>query len=85
MRPPPALARRCIRDPLWPLLAVAAAAAFLVAAVAGGLAWPVTRRARVGRLALLAALYLVLDAGLVVACAALWIAHPVAARRDAQR
>jgi 1-acyl-sn-glycerol-3-phosphate acyltransferase len=77
--------RRWLRDPLWPLIAAVLAAVFLVVAVAGGLAWPVTRRARAGRFALLAAFYLVLDAGLLVGCAALWAAHPVAGRRDGEQ
>jgi 1-acyl-sn-glycerol-3-phosphate acyltransferase len=77
--------RRWLRDPLWPLIAAVLAAVFLLVAVAGGLAWPVTRRARAGRFALLAAFYLVLDAGLLVACAALWAAHPVAGRRDGEQ
>lgn len=77
--------RRWIRDPFWPLIAVVLAALFLLVAVAGGLAWPVTRRARLGRLALLAAFYLLLNAVLLVGCATLWIAHPVAGRRDGER
>jgi 1-acyl-sn-glycerol-3-phosphate acyltransferase len=85
VRPPPTVVRRCVIDPLWPLLAVVLAAVFLVVAAVGGLAWPVTRRARAGRLALLAAYYLILNAGLLIACAGLWAAHPVAARRDAGR
>jgi 1-acyl-sn-glycerol-3-phosphate acyltransferase len=85
MRPPPAWVRRWARDPLWPPLAVLLAAVFLVLAAAGGLAWPVTRRAPAARLGLLAALYLVLDAGLLVACGALWLAHPLPSRRDGER
>ena len=77
--------RRWIRDPCWPLIAAVLAAAFFLVAVVGGLAWPVTRRARAGRLGLAAALYLVLNAGLLMGCAALWVAHPVAGRRDGQR
>ena len=77
--------RRWIRDPCWPLIAAVLAAAFFLVAVVGGLAWPVTRRAPAARLGLLAALYLVLNAGLLVGCAALWVAHPVAGRRDRQR
>jgi 1-acyl-sn-glycerol-3-phosphate acyltransferase len=77
--------RRWIRDPFWPLIAAVLAAVFLLVAVVGGLAWPVTRRGRAGRLGLLAAFYLVLNAGLLVGCAALWVAHPVAGRRDRER
>jgi 1-acyl-sn-glycerol-3-phosphate acyltransferase len=85
VRLPPVAVRRWAIDPLWPLLAVVLAAVFLLAAAVGGLAWPVTRRARAGRLALLAAFYLILNSGLLIACAALWVAHPVAARRDGER
>lgn len=85
MRLPPVAVRRWIRDPFWPLIAAVLAVLFLLVAVVGGLAWPVTRRARAGRLGLLAAFYLVLNAGLLVGCAALWVAHPVAGRRDGER
>jgi 1-acyl-sn-glycerol-3-phosphate acyltransferase len=85
VRLPPAAVRRWVRDPLWPLIAAVLAALFLLVAVVGGLAWPVTRRARAARLALLAAFYLVLNAGLLVGCAALWAAHPVVGRRDRER
>jgi 1-acyl-sn-glycerol-3-phosphate acyltransferase len=85
VRLPPVAARRWLLDPLWPLIAAVLAAVFLLVAVAGGLAWPVTRRARAGRLALLAAFYLVLNASLLVGCAALWAAHPVAGRRDGEQ
>jgi 1-acyl-sn-glycerol-3-phosphate acyltransferase len=82
---PPTAVRRWVIDPLWPLLAVVLAAVFLLVAVVGGLSWPVTRRARAGRLALLAAYYLILNTGLLLGCAGLWLAHPVAARRDRER
>jgi 1-acyl-sn-glycerol-3-phosphate acyltransferase len=85
VRPPPTAVRRCAIDPLWPLLAVVLAAVFLVVAAVGGLAWPVTRRRRVPRLALLGALYVLVDAILLVACAGLWLRHPVAAARDDER
>ena len=85
MKLPPAGVRRWLIDPAWPLLAVVLAAVFLLVAAVAGLSWPVTRRARAGRLALLAAYYLILNAGLLVGCAGLWVAHPVAARRDGER
>jgi 1-acyl-sn-glycerol-3-phosphate acyltransferase len=85
VRLPPRAVRRCLRDPLWPLLAALLAVVFLLVAVAGGLAWPVTRRARAARLGLLAAYYLVLNVTLLVRCAALWVAHPVAGRRDGEQ
>lgn len=85
MRPPPAPVRRAVLDPLWPPLAAALTALLLLAAAVGALAWPVTTRRRVPRIALLAALYLAVDAGLVLACAGLWLRHPVASRRDERR
>jgi 1-acyl-sn-glycerol-3-phosphate acyltransferase len=56
----------------------------LVAAVSM-LAAPLTRRRRLLRFALLGALYLVLDASLVVRCTALWLRQPLASRRDPAR
>ena len=82
MRPPPASVRRTVVDPLWPLVAIAATALLLVVAAIGALAWPVTRRRRVPRLALLGALYLALDVGLLLACAGLWLRHPAPGRDD---
>jgi len=43
--------RRWVLDPLWPLLALVLVAALLVTALLGAVTWPVTRRARVARLA----------------------------------
>jgi 1-acyl-sn-glycerol-3-phosphate acyltransferase len=85
MRPPPAAFRRTVLDPLWLPLAAAVAALFLLVAAAGALPWLVTRRGRVPRLALLAVLYLLLDASLLAACTALWLRHPAATRRDDER
>jgi 1-acyl-sn-glycerol-3-phosphate acyltransferase len=85
MRPPPVLVRRAVLDPLWPPAAVVLAALLLVVAAAGAVTWPVTGRGRISRLALLAALYVLLNAGLLVACAALWLRHPVPGRRDGER
>lgn len=85
MRPPPTAVRRTLIDPMWPLVATALAVVFLLVAAISAIAAPLTRRRRLLRLALLAALYLSLDAGLVVCCAVLWIRHPVSARRDQVR
>jgi 1-acyl-sn-glycerol-3-phosphate acyltransferase len=85
VRPPPAGVRRAVLDPLWLPVAAALAALLLVVAAVGGLAWPVTRRRRVPRLALLGALYVLVDAIMLVACAGLWLRHPVAAARDEER
>ena len=83
MRPPPVVVRRAILDPLWPVLAAVLAAIFLLAAAAGAIAAPLTRHRRLLRLALFGALYLVLDATLVLCCAGLWLRHPWPGRRDA--
>jgi len=63
-------------DPVWPLLATGLAVVFLLVAAVSAVAAPLSRRRRLLRLALLGALYLILDAGLVVCCAALWLRHP---------
>lgn len=85
MRPPPAAIRRAVIDPIWPFLAAALALVFLLVAAASAVAAPLTRRRRLLRLALLGALYLALDAGLVVCCAALWLRYPRARHRDQAR
>lgn len=85
MRPPPALVRRAVIDPIWPAIATALAVCFLLVAAAAAVVAPLTRRRRLVRLALLGALYLAMDAGLVVCCAALWLRHPRASRRDEAR
>jgi 1-acyl-sn-glycerol-3-phosphate acyltransferase len=85
MRPPPLRVRRAVLDPLWPPAAVVLAILLLVVAAAGALTWPFTRRGRTARLALLAALYVILNAGLLIACTGLWLAHPAPSRRDEQR
>jgi 1-acyl-sn-glycerol-3-phosphate acyltransferase len=78
VRPPPLLVRRALIDPLWVPLAVITAAAFAVVAL---LCLPFGRRRRVPRLAAMAAVYLLVDVGMIVGCAALWLRHPVASRR----
>jgi 1-acyl-sn-glycerol-3-phosphate acyltransferase len=85
MKPPPVLVRRAILGPVWPVLAAALAALFLLAAAAGAVAAPFTRRRRVLRLSLFGALYLVLDAILLLCCAAVWLRHPLPGRRDPDR
>jgi 1-acyl-sn-glycerol-3-phosphate acyltransferase len=85
VRPPPVPLRRAVLDPAWPLLAAALGVIFLAVALAGVLAWPLDRRIRVTRLALLAALYLGLNAALLTGCGVLFLRHPVAARRDRDR
>ncbi len=85
MRPPPTVVRRALLDPVWPVLAAAMAAMFLLVAAIGGLVAPLTRRRRAMRLALFAALYLLLDATLLICCAALWLRYPLPGRRDQAR
>jgi 1-acyl-sn-glycerol-3-phosphate acyltransferase len=82
VRPPPTAIRRAVIDPVWPAIAALVALVFLLVAAVSALAAPLTRRPRLLRFALLGALYLVLDAYLVVGCATLWLRYPLAGRRD---
>lgn len=82
MRPPPTAIRRAVIDPLWPPIAAVMALVFLLVAAVSALAAPVTKRRRALRFALLFALYLILDAGLLLGCAALFLRYPVPRRRD---
>ncbi len=81
MRPPRLLVRRGLIDPLC--IPVAVALAFLLVALAAValLAAPLGSRRRIPRLALFGALYVLIDAWLVLRCAGLWLRHPIAARR----
>jgi 1-acyl-sn-glycerol-3-phosphate acyltransferase len=81
MRPPHRLVRRIVVDPLWVPVAAALAGLFLVAACASVVVAPLATRRRFARLALFGALYVLVDASLLVGCACLWLAHPVPARR----
>jgi 1-acyl-sn-glycerol-3-phosphate acyltransferase len=78
MRPPPLLIRRAVIDVVWMPLALVLAVAFTILAL---VAVPFGRRRRVPRLALMAALYALVDAAMVVGCAALWLRYPLAGRR----
>jgi len=78
VRPPPLIVRRALIDPVWVPAALVLAAAFGVVALLG---LPFGRRRRVSRLAAMAAVYLLVDVGMIVACAALWLRHPIPARR----
>jgi hypothetical protein len=80
MKPPPLLVRRAIIDPVWIPFAVVLAAVFAALAVIGLVVLPLGRH-RLPRFALSAALYLLLDASLVLRCALLWLRHPVPGRR----
>jgi 1-acyl-sn-glycerol-3-phosphate acyltransferase len=72
-------------DPIWLPFGTACALLLLGAAALAGLAAPLTRRRRVLRLALFGALYLAIDVGLVISCAALWLRYPIAKLRDQAR
>jgi 1-acyl-sn-glycerol-3-phosphate acyltransferase len=85
MRPPPALFRRAIVDPLWPPVAAVLIVLLTVVAAVAGLAWPLSRRRRLLRLALFAVVYIFADASMVVAAAVLWLRRPVASWRDTER
>ncbi len=85
MRPPPTVVRRAVIDPVWPPVAAAVALVLLLVAAVSALAAPLTSRRRLLRFSLLGALYLILDASLVVCCAVLWLRRPLASRRDAAR
>jgi len=85
VRPPPTVVRRAVIDPLWLPVAAALTALLLLLAAASALVAPLTRRRRLLRLALFGALYVVLDAGLMVCCMGLWLRHPLASRRDTAR
>jgi 1-acyl-sn-glycerol-3-phosphate acyltransferase len=80
MKPPPLLVRRAVIDPVWIPLAVVLAALFVAVALVGLVILPLGRH-RLPRFALFAALYLLLDASLILGCALLWLRHPVPGRR----
>jgi 1-acyl-sn-glycerol-3-phosphate acyltransferase len=82
MRPPPVLVRRAVVDPLWLPVAAVFMVLFALVAAVSGLAWPLTRRRRVLRLALYAVIYLFADICLVAGAAIIWLRWPVAAWRD---
>jgi 1-acyl-sn-glycerol-3-phosphate acyltransferase len=82
MRPPPAIVRRAVVDPVWVPLALILAILLAACAAATALVAPLSRRRRLPRLCLFAALYLSVDASLVVCCAATWLRYPLASRRD---
>jgi len=85
VRPPARVLRRTAIDPVWLPLGIAVAVLLVAMAAVAALAAPLTRRRRLVRLALFGALYLVIDVGLVIGCAALWLRHPMAKQRDGTR
>jgi 1-acyl-sn-glycerol-3-phosphate acyltransferase len=82
MRSPPVLVRRLVIDPLWIPVAAAGVLLFLLAAWVAAAMAPMSLRRRLPRLAVFGALYLAVDAGLLICCAGLWVRHPLPARRD---
>jgi 1-acyl-sn-glycerol-3-phosphate acyltransferase len=82
MRPPNAAIRRAVIDPAWVPVAIVLTVVLLAAGLASTLAMPLSRRRRPLRLALFGAFYLLLDACLVLVCAALWLRHPIPRHRD---
>jgi 1-acyl-sn-glycerol-3-phosphate acyltransferase len=82
MRPPPALIRRAVLDPIWIPLAAGLAVVLTALAAVATLVAPLSRRRRLPRLCLFGALYLTMNASLVVCCAAFWLRYPLARRRD---
>lgn len=82
MRPPPVAVRRSVIDPVWIPIAAVLVVMLLLTAGIGLVGAPLDRRLRVTRLALFAALYLALNAGLVLCCMALWLRHPIRSRRS---
>ncbi len=85
MNPPPVLVRRALVDPLWIPVAAVLIVLLLLAAGLALLAAPVCPRRRVLRLSLFGALYVTIDAALLVACAVLWLRHPLPRWRDEMR
>jgi len=85
MRPPNAVIRRAVIDPAWVPVALVLSALLLAAGLAGTMALPLSRRRRPLRLGLFGAFYLLVDACLVICCAALWLRHPLPQRRDPDR
>jgi 1-acyl-sn-glycerol-3-phosphate acyltransferase len=73
MRLPPRPLRRVVIDPAWVLLAAPLAAVLSVVAALGLAVMPLSRTRRVPRLACYAAVYLLVDAGIIVGCAVLWL------------
>jgi 1-acyl-sn-glycerol-3-phosphate acyltransferase len=89
MRPPPVAVRRCVIDPVWIPVAAGLAMIFaliaLASAAAAVLAAPLRIRMRPLRVSAYAALYLTVDAVIVLCCAALWLRQPMPGRRDQAR
>jgi 1-acyl-sn-glycerol-3-phosphate acyltransferase len=72
-------------DPLWIPLALGLAVLLVLTAATGTLIMPLSRQRRLPRLSLFGALYLVLNAGMVLCCAACWLRYPIRRFRDPAR
>jgi 1-acyl-sn-glycerol-3-phosphate acyltransferase len=79
------IVRRAVLDPIWIPLAVGIALVLMTVAAAGTLVAPLSRRRRLVRLSLFGALYLLVNASLVLCCAGCWLRHPVRRYRDQAR
>jgi len=85
MTPPPAIIRRAVLDPIWIPLALSLAAVLTMVAAIAALVTPLSHRRRLPRMFLFGALYLAVNAGLVLCCAACWLRYPLASLRDEAR
>jgi 1-acyl-sn-glycerol-3-phosphate acyltransferase len=85
MRLPPVIVRRAVLDPIWVPLALTLAVVLTLVAAVATLVAPLSRRRRLPRLCLFAALYLTVNASLLVCCAGSWLRYPLAGRRDQAR
>jgi len=71
-----------VLDPIWVPVALGVALALTALAAAATLVAPLSHRRRLPRLCLFGALYLTVNASLVLCCAACWLRYPFAGRRD---
>jgi 1-acyl-sn-glycerol-3-phosphate acyltransferase len=84
MRPPPAIIRRAVLDPIWIQLALGLAVLLSGVAAIATLVAPLSRRRRLPRLCLFGALYLTVNASLVLCCAVCWLRYPLPSRDQAR-
>jgi len=73
---PPRAVRRAVVDPLWLPIAVALAGVLVVVLLLAGVAAPFTRKQRLLRVAVFAAVYLYLDVSLLVVSLWYWLRNP---------
>jgi 1-acyl-sn-glycerol-3-phosphate acyltransferase len=84
MRPPPTFIRRAVLDPIWIPLALGLAVLLSAVAAIATLVAPLSRRRRLPRLCLFGALYLTVNASLVLCCAGCWLRYPLPSRDQAR-